>query len=151
MNALYLLLIVSTAMLLGNEFSVAAFIHPSLAHAGHRRFLPAIQVFAALFGKVMPVWMGLTAGLNILLAVLTWNGHPAASGYMWAAGVLWIGINVFSVLLPVPINNRVKTWNLDSLPRDWAVQRARWDRYNWVRLLMIVTAFLLLVMSYKVF
>lgn len=149
MNTLYLLLIVSGALLLGNEFSIAAFIHPSLARADHRRFLPAIQVFAALFGKVMPVWMSLTAALNLLLAYLTWGAHPLASRYEWGAVVLWAAIVVFSVLLPVPINNRVQQWKMDALPEDWAAQRARWDFYNWIRVAMIMAAFLLLVLSYK--
>jgi hypothetical protein len=47
-------------LVLGNEFSVAAFINPSLARAGHLRFLPAIQIFALLFGKIMPFWMAST-------------------------------------------------------------------------------------------
>jgi len=151
MTILYLILIVSSALLLGNEFSVAAFIHPSLARADHKRFLPAIQVFAALFGTIMPVWMGLATGLHILLTVLTWNGDPTANQYMCAATLLWIVIIVFSVLLPVPINNRVKIWKMDSLPEDWLAQRWRWDFYNWIRVVLIMAAFLFLVLSYKHF
>jgi hypothetical protein len=50
-SAFFLILIISTALLFGNEFSVGFFIHPSLTRADHRAFLPAIQVFARFFGK----------------------------------------------------------------------------------------------------
>ena len=130
---------------------MAAFIHPSLARADHKRFLPAIQVFAALFGKIMPVWMGLTAALHILLTVLTWDINHMAGRCICLASILWIVIIVFSVLLPVPINNRVRLWRMDSLPEDWITQRRRWDIYNWIRVLLITASFLLLILSYKYF
>ena len=53
-SAFFLILIVSTALLLGNEFSIGFFIHPSLDRANDRNFLPAVQVFARFFGKIMP-------------------------------------------------------------------------------------------------
>jgi hypothetical protein len=46
MSAFFLFLILSTALLFGNEFSVGFFIHPSLSRIDDRAFLPAIQVFA---------------------------------------------------------------------------------------------------------
>jgi len=99
----------------------------------------------------MPVWMGLTAALHILLTVLTWDTNHMASRYICVASILWIAIIVFSVLLPVPINNRVRLWRMDSLPEDWINQRRRWDIYNWIRVLLITAAFLLLILSYKYF
>ena len=51
MEVLFLILILSTGTLLGNEFSVGAFIHPALSRDGDERFLPAIQVFARLFKR----------------------------------------------------------------------------------------------------
>jgi Domain of unknown function (DUF1772) len=104
---------------------VAALIHPSLARVDHERFLPAIQVLAAVFGKIMPVWMGLTTVLHILLTVLAWDTSHLASRHVCIASILWIAIIVFSVLLPVPINNRVRLWRMDSLPEDWIIQRRR--------------------------
>ena len=99
----------------------------------------------------MPVWMGLTTALHILLTVLTWDTSHLASRYICIASILWIAIVVFSVLLPVPINNRVRLWRMDFLPEDWITQRRRWDIYNWVRVVLITAAFLLLILSYKYF
>ena len=50
-----------------------------------------------------------------------------------------------SILLLVPINNRVKTWTADGLPADWKQQMNRWDRLHYVRVAVIVAAFTLLV------
>ena len=99
----------------------------------------------------MPVWMGLTTALHILLTVLTWDTSHLASRYICIASILWIVIVVFSVLLPVPINNRVRLWRMASLPEDWIAQRRRWDIYNSILVFLITAAFLLLILSYKYF
>jgi hypothetical protein len=66
MDVLFLILIVSTGAVLGNEFSTGFLIHPALSRTDDERFLPAIQVFAQLFGKIMPFWM---AAAFVLLVV----------------------------------------------------------------------------------
>jgi drug/metabolite transporter (DMT)-like permease len=66
-----------------------------------------------------------------------------------AATLLWVVIIVFSLFGPVPINDRVKTWDIQKLPPDWQEQRRRWDRLNAIRVVMIALAFLTLILSYK--
>src|ERR1700730_11085124 len=112
-SAFFLILIISTALVFGNEFSVGFFIHPSLARVDHRAFLPAIQVFARFFGKIMPIWMPVTLILHLLLLWLTWRWPAIHTMFLVCAAILWIIIIVFSLLGPVPINDRVKA----GLPR----------------------------------
>ena len=149
MEVLFLILILSTATLLGNEFSVGAFIHPALSRTQHERFLPAIQVFAALFGKIMPLWMAATLLLHLILLCLIWHWPALSTVLLLAATLLWVVIIVFSLFGPVPINDRVKTWDIQKLPPDWQEQRRRWDRLNAIRVVMIALAFLTLILSYK--
>ena len=149
MDVLFLILICSTALVLGNEFSIAVFIHPSLSRANHLNFLPAIQVFAKLFGKVMPFWMGGTGLAHLILLWITWRWPTAHSLWLLVAFLLWIAIALFSLLGPVPINNRVKSWDLTKLPPDWEDQRRRWDQLNAIRVVLIVIAFISLLLSYK--
>ena len=149
MEFLFLILILSTATLLGNEFSVGVYIHPALARTDHERFLPAIQVFAALFGKVMPFWMAATLLLHVVVLAFSWHWPTASSVLLAAATLLWVAIIIFSVVAPVPINNRVKAWNLQRLPPDWREQRQRWDRLNAIRVILIALAFIALVLSYR--
>jgi hypothetical protein len=149
MDTLFLVLILSTALVLGNEFSVAAFIHPSLARAGHLRFLPAIQIFASLFGKIMPFWMTSTFVLHLVLLAATWRWPSLRSLLLSLAAAMWLVIIVFSLVGPVPINERVKAWTVDKLPADWERQRWRWDAMNAIRVVMIAAAFMALVAAYK--
>jgi uncharacterized membrane protein len=149
MEALFLILICSTALILGNEFSIAAFIHPGLSRANHRSFLPAIQVFAKLLGKVMPFWMGGTLLVHLIVLWLTWHWPAPGSVWLLLATILWIAIILLSVLGPVPINDRVKGWDVNKLPADWEDQRRTWDRLNAIRVAMIFVAFLALLLSFK--
>jgi len=146
---LFLVLILSTAALLGNEFSIGVFIHPALARTDHERFLPAIQVFAALFGKVMPLWMAATLILHLALLGLSWHWPAASTVLLAVATLLWVVIIIFSVVGPVPINDKVKAWNPQQLPADWREQRRRWDRLHVARVILIALAFLALVLSYR--
>lgn len=149
MDFLFLILICSTALVLGNEFSIAVFIHPSLSRANHLNFLPAIQVFAKLFGNVMPFWMGGTVLVHLIVLWITWRWPAAHSLWLLLASLLWIAIVLFSVMGPVPINDRVKGWDVTKLPPDWENQRRRWDQLNAIRVVLIVIAFISLLLSYK--
>jgi hypothetical protein len=146
---LFLILILSTAALLGNEFSIGVFIHPALVRTDHERFLPAIQIFAGFFGKVMPFWMAATLVLHLALLALSWHWPAASTVLLAAATLLWVAIIIFSVIGPVPINDRVKAWDLQQLPADWREQRRRWDRLNAARVILIALAFLALILSYR--
>ena len=148
-SAFFLILIISTALLFGNEFSVGFFIHPSLARVDHRALLPAIQVFARFFGKIMPIWMAVTLLLHLLLLWLTWRCPASHTLFLIFAAVLWIIIILFSVIGPVPINNRVKAWNIARLPDDWETQRRRWDALNAIRVFLIGLAFVALLLSFR--
>jgi len=148
---LFVILILSTAALLGNEFSIGVFIHPVLARTDHERFLPAVQVFAALFGKVMPFWMAATLVLHLALLGLSWHWPALSTVLLTAATLLWVAIIIFSIVGPVPINNRVKAWDLRQLPTDWREQRQRWDRLHAARVVLIALAFLALVLGYRTF
>ncbi len=150
-HVLFVILILSTAALLGNEFSIAVFIHPALSRTQHESFLPAIQAFAALFGKVMPFWMAATLLLHLILLGLTWHWPALPTVLLLAATLLWFAIILFSVCGPVPINDRVKAWDIGKLPPDWQEQRQLWDRLNAIRVVMIASAFLALIVGYKVF
>lgn len=149
MDVLFLILVVSTGTILGNEFSIGFLIHPALSRTDDERFLPAIQVFAKLFGKIMPFWMVATALLHLVLLVVTWNWPVISTVLLLLATLLWLIICIFSVVGPVPINNRVKAWDIQTLPPDWREQRRRWDQLNAIRVVMIAAAFLALVGSYR--
>jgi uncharacterized membrane protein len=122
---------------------------PGFVRANRLSFLPAIQVFAKLFGKVMPFWMGGTLLVHLIVLWLTWHWPAPGSVWLLLATILWIAIILFSLLGPVPINDRVKGWDVNKLPADWEDQRRTWDRLNAIRVAMIFVAFLALLLSFK--
>jgi hypothetical protein len=148
-SAFFLLLILSTALLFGNEFSIGFLVHPSLSRADHRGFLPAIQVLAHYFGKIMPFWMAGTLVFHLLLLWTTWQWPAHHTVCLICAAILWVIIIVFSVIGPVPINNRVKIWDLAHLPDDWEAERRRWDELNVIRVVLIGFAFLALLLAFR--
>jgi hypothetical protein len=75
-SAIFLIVIVSTALLFGNEFSVGVFIHPSLARDDHRALLPAIQVFARFFGNVLNAIRIVLIGMAFVALLLAFRTLP---------------------------------------------------------------------------
>jgi uncharacterized membrane protein len=129
--------------MVGVEFSVPFFINPILnalpedsgqlgrAHGGR------------MGGAVMPVWYITSLVLVAVWAAAGWH-HPG-TGLVVTAGALLILSVIMSILLLVPINNRVKAWTPENRPADWKQQMNRWDRLHYVRVAVIIAAFALLV------
>jgi len=63
------------------------------------------------------------------------------------SAALFAAMIVYSLLLPVPINNQVARWQPDSVPANWRELRRRWDMLNAIRLVFLVVALILLVTS----
>jgi hypothetical protein len=149
MDVLFLMLIVSTGTILGNEFCIGFLIHPALSRTDAERFLPAIQVIGRLLGQVMPFWMGGTALFQLVLLVVTWHWPATSTGALLVATLLWSIVIIFSLVAEVPINNRVIAWDLQKLPADWRAQRNRWDQLHVIRVVLIAVALVALVVSYR--
>ena len=132
-------------LICGSELNVAAFAHPTLNRMPLEVHIPMRASLARLFGRVMPFWMTGSTILNVAL-LFPFGG---LNGLNWrlaaaAAGIQVVAI-VFSVLAPVPINNRIINWTLNSLPGDWRAQEHRWDVYHWARTCGLAVAFVLLL------
>jgi len=56
---------------------------------------------------------------------------------------------VFSLLGPVPINNRIARWTLETLPEDWRAQERRWDVYHALRTTGLIVAFAFLALGIR--
>ncbi|RZU23937.1 DUF1772 domain-containing protein [Streptomyces sp. BK239] len=143
LNALEVFTTVIVGVMVGVEFSVAFFVNPILGGLPGDNGLRGRIHGARLLGAVMPFWY---IGSLVLSAVWAVAGrrHDGAGLVVSAAALLIISV-VMSILLLVPINNRVKTWTADGLPADWEQQMNHWDRFHYVRVAVIVAAFALLV------
>ncbi len=110
-HALEVAAIVVGGTLTGRELAVAVFFHPRISRLEDAVHVRAVQALAKVFGAVMPFWYALT----FLLALsVPFVAHTTRSTPWWlalASTVLFALISVYSVLLPVPINNQVVRWH----------------------------------------
>ena len=147
MLMLQILVILVLGLMCGSELNVAVFSHPTLNRQPLDTHIGMRSAFAALLGRVMPFWMAGSTLLNLVLIL------PFAhlTGTAWTLTAISAAIQVlaviFSLIGPVPINNRIRTWTPNSLPADWQAQERRWDAYHWVRTIGLIVAFALLLCS----
>jgi uncharacterized membrane protein len=139
--------IVVAGTLTGNEIAVAVFVHPRLSRLDDAVHVRAVQTLAIALGAAMPFWYALTCLLSF---VTTFFAHPTWSTSRWlafGAAALFGAMIIYSVLLPVRINNQVARWQPDSLPPNWRELRRRWDTLHAIRVGFLVLALVLLVAS----
>jgi uncharacterized membrane protein len=145
---LHLVALLVLGLMCGSELNVALFSHPVLKRQPLETHVLVRSSLAALLGRVMPFWMAGSAILNLLL-LLPFE-HLTRSA--WRSAAMAFAIQVlavlFSLVAPVPINNRIAKWTAKSLPEDWSAQEHRWDIYHFVRTCGLVLAFALLALSF---
>ena len=144
---LHLLAILILGLMCGSELNVGAVAHPTLNVQPLAVHVPVRASLARLLGRVMPFWMTTSALLN-LAVVLPFEG---LRGTAWLLASVAFGIQafavVFSVIFPVPINNRIMRWTAATVPGDWRAQEHRWDVLHLSRTLGLIGAFVLLTLS----
>lgn len=144
-TVLLIVTIVLAALMVGNELTVAVFLHPTLRDMPDPVHGPARRSFAALFGRVMPFWY---AAVFVLTAWVTWIGPPlrtVAGELLLASTILWLLAIVYTLIFPAPLNSRIAHWQLKSLPEDWKAQGLRWDHYHAFRMVVLMAALICFV------
>src|SRR6516225_5341129 len=97
--------IVCIGLMIGTEFAVSAFIGPILEKLGSSGKAQATRLFAQTLGRVMPFWYALSLLLLIAEAIV----RRLEQGFVLlaTAGAIWAVVILLTVLILVPINNRV--------------------------------------------
>ncbi len=139
--ALQILAVIALGLMCGSELNVAAFIHSTLHRQPLGVHIALRASFAALFGRVMPFWMVGSTLLNLLLLLPFEHLSRPAWRLTEIAFAIQVLAVLFSLMGPVPINNRIIKWTPASLPDDWRTQEQRWDLYHWLRTVGLIVAF----------
>ena len=142
---LVIVTIVLVGLMVGVEFSVAAFVDPIFSRLPGTTGIAARSDGARVLGRVMPFWYIGSVILAVSWAALTW-GHPRAQTVTVAVALLLVSV-IMSVTLLVPINSRVARWSVEGTPADWQQQVGRWNGFHYARVGLIVAAFVLLVLA----
>ncbi|MDI3406318.1 DUF1772 domain-containing protein [Streptomyces cavernicola] len=143
LDVLEIVTTVIVGLMVGVEFAVPFFINPILNALPEDSAQLARAHGGRMGGAVMPFWYLTSLALVAVWAIAVRHGDGA--GLLFAAGALLIVSVLMSVLVLVPINNRVKTWTPENRPADWKQQMTRWDRWHYGRVAVIVAAFTLIV------
>lgn len=132
-----------TAMMVGNELAVAAFIHPQLQRLASKAHAQAAAPIAVVLGRIMPLWYGLALALILGAA---YEHRPISNGpglLLVSAAALWAATIIFTITALVPINNRIAKMNTEQPYDGWLQDRARWDRLHQIRVALLTTSLLL--------
>lgn len=136
-------------LLCGSELNVAAFSHPLLNRQPLDTHIRMRSSLAALLGRVMPFWMVGSVVLNLLLLLPFARLGEDSWRFAAVAFAIQVLASLFSLVGPVPINNRTAKWTPESLPDNWRAQERLWDLYHWIRTVALIVAFVLLALSLR--
>jgi uncharacterized membrane protein len=129
----------------GNEFAIAAFIHPQLRKLNDDAHAQTAQPLASVLGKAMPLWYALALALILGAA---YEHRPISSGpglLITAAAILWVLTIIFTLTMLVPINNRIARMNPRQPYPTWLEDRCRWDKLHRIRVELLIVAVVLLL------
>jgi len=133
------------ATMAGNEFAVAAFVHPQFHRLSEDSHAKLASPLARILGKWMPLWYALAL---VLMLGAVYQHRPATSTpglLITLAATLWALTIVFTIIMLVPINNRIAAMNVDRPYSGWQLDRKRWDRLHRIRVALLALAVILLL------
>jgi hypothetical protein len=105
--------------------SVATLSPPAFLAVGRRLNLN----LAPLMTVLMPV--ALLSAVPTL--VLSFGTRPATFALTVAGLALYLVALLVTMIIEVPIANRIKSWTEPTLPTDWRAQRDRWANVHIIR------------------
>ena len=146
-HALEVATIVVAGTLTGSEFAVAVFFHPCISRLDDAVHIRAAQPLAKVLGMVMSFWYPVTFLLALTVTFVAHTARNTPWRLAFTSTVLLALISLYSLLLPVPINNQVARWQPDSVPPNWRDMRRRWDLLHAIRVAFLIIALILLVAS----
>ena len=140
--------VLSVGLMTGVEFAVWAFINPILFRLDVPARDEAVRLFGLKLGKVMPFWYVGNFLLLIALCVFL-RGQPSIRHLVAALG-LWAVAILLSLIVLVPINNRIVRAD-GTLPSEQLHrQHRKWDAMHRVRVVTLCAAYLLLLLGMHV-
>ena len=145
------------SLVAGFLFAFAVVAMPGIANLGDREFLRSFQVMDRVIQNSQPLFVLVWAGSAVALVVCAVIGFGRLAGLdrslLLAATVVYmVGVQLPTLTINVPLNNRLQTLELEAMNDEaLAMARAdfepRWNRWNRIRtLLATLTSALLIVL-----
>ncbi|HET8573195.1 MAG TPA: DUF1772 domain-containing protein [Edaphocola sp.] len=133
------------ALVLGVFWGTWFSLSRSINKVSAQTFLENGRWFIKNLAGPMALLMPLTL---LLLGLDAWlfpdKGSPGFYLVLAALG-LFLATLLITLLVEVPIDNRIKRWEIHSLPDNWTGLRQKWQRYHTLRTFTCMGSFSLLL------
>jgi len=136
--ALTIITTLCIGLLIGTEFSVSVFINPILRRLDIPGQARAIPLFARRLGAAMPFWYA--AGLLLLVSEAIIYRHESGDALLIIAGTIWVAVIIQSIVVLVPIANRMAQLDSDAFTQDAQREHNKWDSLHRFRVAALVAA-----------
>lgn len=144
------------SLVAGFLFAFAIVVMPGLKDLGDREFLRAFQVIDRIIQRGQPLFMVVWVGSILALVTVSLGSgqfEPTARLRIVAAALAYlIGVQLPTIFINVPLNNRLQSLDVDATSEDsWRAFRdefePRWNRWNGIRTTVAVLVAALLIME----
>ena len=96
---------------------------------------------------VMPFLMPAAILSIVPVLVLSFHQRPQTFYFTLVGFALFIVALLVTLIVEVPIDNRIKTWTVATIPDNWQQLRDRWETFHVVRTAASVAGLLLLLIG----
>lgn len=141
--------VISTGLMAGIYFAFSVFIMSAFKTIPDTSAAIAMNAINKVIVKsaFMPVFFG--SSLLAIVLVFLALGDERAGLIMLAGGVYILGMLLCTVLFNVPLNNRLLKASLENQAEIWQNYVIEWTRWNHVRSISSLLAFILYVLALK--
>ena len=148
------------SLVAGFVFAFACVAMPGIAGLGDREFLRGFQVMDRVIQDNQPIFVVVWAGSAVTLLIAGLLGFGRLEGLerallLGAVVVYLVGVQLPTLAVNVPLNNRLQTLELESMDAVSVADarsafEPRWNRWNQIRtVLATLTSALLIVLALR--
>ncbi|QMV18914.1 DUF1772 domain-containing protein [Granulicella sp. 5B5] len=137
MFILDLITTLSIGMLIGVEFCVSVFINPILDRLDPLTQAHLMRDFAKRLGGAMPFWYGFN--LLLLITESVFRRQQPNAALLYTAVTLWALTILMTVLILVPINNRMMQLE-GAISEQSKRDHGKWDTLHRLRVVALAAA-----------
>ena len=123
---LKMIAILSAAFFAGGGLFVSMVIYPAIM----MDMASAVTHFGRIYNRAAP-WQGSNAIICLVAALIV---SPLSGDWWWAIGGLLVGASIpFTLLVMMPVNNRLLDEKAPPTPDEAVALLKRWGELHWVR------------------
>ncbi len=142
-NLIVVLNIFALGIISGEAFTEVIALTPTLHKLSLENYLVVKQSFLSFITLPM-VFLYTFAGITALIIVLLNFKNRTNLFYLnLIALILAVLISISTLIINVPINNQVLSWNINSIPPNWMDLQAKWEMGHLFRTICAILAFII--------